>query len=158
MPIPPFVLQLRKKIGNDLMFLPGVTACIFNDRDEILLGRRSDNGRWGIIGGVMEPGDSPSEAILREVREETSLQVEIERLSGVYAEPEMTYSNGDRAQYITICFRCRVISGEAKVNDDESLEVRWFRPDALPENFLDKYRRFVIDALPPGRDLPARWG
>lgn len=157
MPIPPFVLELRRKIGNDLTFLPGVTAVIFNDAGQILVARRSDNGRWGIIGGVMEPGDTPANAIVREVREETSLQVEIERLVGVYAEPEMAYSNGDRAQYVTTCFRCRVISGTATVSDDESLELRWFAPEALPDDFLPKYQQSIRDALTPGRDLPAKF-
>lgn len=157
MPIPHFVLQLREKIGNDLMFLPGVTAVIFNDAGQILLARRADNGRWGIIGGVMEPGDTPAGAIVREVKEETSLDVAIERLSGVYAEPEMAYSNGDRAQYVTICFRCRVVSGTARVSDDESLELRWFAPDALPADFLPKYAQSIRDALSPGADLPAKY-
>ncbi len=158
MPIPDFVIALRRKIGNDLLFLPGVTAAVFNDLGQVLLTRRSDNGRWGIVGGVMEPGDSPAGAIVREVREETSLDVEIERLSGVYTEPEMAYSNGDRAQYVTVCFRCRVVAGEARVNDDESVDVRWFSPDALPDGLLPKYRQSILDALPPGRDLPAKFG
>ena len=82
---------------------------------------------------------------------------EFRRLSGVYAEPAMAYANGDRAQYITICFRCRVVSGEPRVNDDESSEVRWFWPDALPDGLVEKYRRCIVDALEPGAGLPAKF-
>lgn len=157
MPIPQFVLDLRQKIGTDLMFLPGVTAILFNDAGEILLTRRSDNGQWGIIGGVMEPGDTPGGAIVREIKEETSLDAEVERLSGVYAEEEMAYSNGDRARYVTICFRCRVVAGEPRVSDDESLELKWFAPDALPAGLMSKYLDCITHALPPGHELPARY-
>ncbi len=159
MPIPHYVLALRKKIGNDLMLLPGVTAVVFNERGELLLQRRSDNGRWGILGGVMEPGDSPDGAILREIEEETGLRVTIDRLSGVYAEPSVTYSNGDQAQYVTICFRCLAAAGQTpRITDDESLELTWFAADQLPADLIAKYRRNIADALEPGAHVPARFG
>jgi len=57
---------------------------------------------------------------------------EVEHLAEVYAGAPMEFVNGDRAQFLTLNFRCRYVSGEAKVNDDESSEVGWFRLDDLP--------------------------
>src|SRR5205814_6444052 len=92
-----------------------------------------DTGKWSLIGGMVEPGEEPADAVVRELYEETGLRVEPVRVIGVYTTPVIRYPNGDQAQYVITAFRCRVIEGEPRVNDDESLEVRYFAPDALPE-------------------------
>jgi 8-oxo-dGTP pyrophosphatase MutT (NUDIX family)/GNAT superfamily N-acetyltransferase len=129
---PDFVLALRAAVGNDLLWMPGVSAVVLNDRGEVLLGLRADNGMWSLISGILEPGEQPAEGLVREVEEETGVVVHVEALTGAWTMPELAYPNGDRAQYLDLCFLCRYVSGEARVNDDESLEVRWFPPDALP--------------------------
>jgi ADP-ribose pyrophosphatase YjhB (NUDIX family) len=68
---------------------PGVAAVIPNGEGRILLQRRSDNGLWGLPGGSVEIGESVRDAILREVREETGLSVEVVRLIGVYSDPRV---------------------------------------------------------------------
>jgi 8-oxo-dGTP pyrophosphatase MutT (NUDIX family) len=133
MPLPPFIQHLRQKIGHDLLLLPGVCGLVFNDAGEILLHRRSDFGIWAVIGGVLEPGEEPADAVVREVLEETGVVCEPQRVTGVYITPTITYPNGDRCQYVITTFRCRYISGQPCVNDDESLDVRFFPVDALPE-------------------------
>jgi hypothetical protein len=60
-----------------------------------------------------------------------------ELLSSVTVSPAFAYPNGDQVQYLELAFRCRAVGGQARVNDDESLEVGWFAQDALPE--LDRY-------------------
>jgi 8-oxo-dGTP pyrophosphatase MutT (NUDIX family) len=67
------------------------------------------------------------------VLEETGVRVAVERLTGVYLSRVITYVNGDQAQYVATAFRCRPVSGVPHVADDESLEVRYFPLDALPE-------------------------
>jgi 8-oxo-dGTP pyrophosphatase MutT (NUDIX family) len=99
----------------------------------VLLGRRSDNGRWSLIGGIPEPGEQPAACAVREVEEETAVQCVVERLVLVQALKPVTYDNGDVCQFMDITFRCRAVGGEARVNDDESLEVGWFAVDALPD-------------------------
>lgn len=99
----------------------------------MLLGRRSDNGRWSLIGGIPEPGEQPAACAVREVEEETAVQCVVERLVLVQALKPVTYDNGDVCQFMDITFRCRAVGGEARVNDDESLEVGWFEVDALPD-------------------------
>ena len=133
MPIPHHLTKLREKIGHDLVLMPGVCALVFNDRGEILLHRRSDTGRWAVPGGIMEPGEVPATAVVREVLEETGVKVVPERITGVYTTPVLTYPNGDLAQYVLTAFACRFVEGTPRVNDDESLEVRFFPLDVLPE-------------------------
>ncbi|MFC9057851.1 MULTISPECIES: NUDIX hydrolase [unclassified Streptomyces] len=133
MATPDFIRDLRATAGQQLLWLPGVTAVVFDDEGRVLLGRRSDNGRWSLIGGIPEPGEQPAACAMREVEEETAVRCVVERLVLVQALSPVTYDNGDVCQFMDVTFRCRAVGGEARVNDDESLEVGWFAVDALPE-------------------------
>jgi 8-oxo-dGTP pyrophosphatase MutT (NUDIX family) len=149
MPISPYVKDLRADLGHRLLLLPGVTAVVFDDAGRVLLGERADNGQWALIAGVMDPGEQPAEAIVREVFEETAVHVVPERVTSVLTQPPTTYPNGDRCDYVDITFRCRAVGGEARVNDDESLAVGWFSLDDLPP--LSELNRHRIEcALAPG--------
>ncbi|WP_413099453.1 NUDIX hydrolase [Streptomyces sp. Inha503] len=133
MPTPDFIRDLRASIGHELLYLPGVSAVVFDDQDRVLLGRRADNGRWTIICGIPEPGEQPATAVVREVEEETAVRCVPERIVLVRTLAPVTYPNDDKCQFVDLCFRCRAVGGEARVNDDESLDVGWFPLDALPE-------------------------
>ncbi|MFC0602640.1 NUDIX hydrolase [Streptomyces palmae] len=133
MATPDFISALRTHIGNRLLPLPGVSAIVLDDDGRVLLGRRADNGRWAIIGGIPEPGEQPAAAVVREVFEETAVRCVPERVLVVQALEPVVYPNGDVCQFMDICFLARAVGGEARVNDDESLEVGWFEPDALPD-------------------------
>ncbi|MFD0056226.1 NUDIX hydrolase [Streptomyces sp. NPDC005047] len=133
MATPDFIRDLRATAGQQLLWLPGVTAVVFDDEGRVLLGRRSDNGRWSLIGGIPEPGEQPAACAMREVEEETAVRCVVERMVVVQALSPVTYDNGDVCQFMDVTFRCRAVGGEARVNDDESLEVGWFAVDALPE-------------------------
>lgn len=140
---PDFIREIRATAGHQLLFLPGVSAIVFDDDGRVLLGRRADTGNWSTIGGIPEPGEEPAATAEREVYEETAVRCVAERVVLVQALPEpVTYPNGDRCQFMDITLRCRAIGGEARVNDDESLEVAWFPVDALPE--LREFARFRI--------------
>jgi 8-oxo-dGTP diphosphatase len=132
MPVSDYIARIRKQIGHDLLMLAGVSAVVLNDDDEILLGRRSDTGNWSLIAGCVDPGEQPADAILREIYEETGVHAVIERLAGIGLHP-ITYPNGDICEFMNTWFRCRAVGGAAVVNDEESLEVGWFRRDRLPE-------------------------
>jgi 8-oxo-dGTP pyrophosphatase MutT (NUDIX family) len=132
MPISPYIQSLRGHVGRELLLLPGVTAVVFDEAGRILLHERSDDGQWALIAGGMDPGEQPADAVVREVYEETAVHVVPERVTSVLTQPTVTYSNGDRCEYVDITFRCRAVGGEARVNDDESLAVAWFALDDLP--------------------------
>jgi 8-oxo-dGTP diphosphatase len=122
--------------------IPSVAAVIVNAADEVLLQRRGDNGQWSLPGGAIEPGEEPAEAIIREVWEETGLQVWPERIVGVYGGPANVgqYPNGDQVALINITFQCRVVSGDLRIDGDETLELRYVDWRKLPETTVEKHR------------------
>ncbi|MFJ4828353.1 NUDIX hydrolase [Streptomyces sp. NPDC088747] len=132
MATPDFIRTIRATAGHQLLWLPGVTAIVFDDEGRVLLGRRSDTGEWSVIGGIPDPGEQPAAGAVREVFEETAVRCVVDRVVLVQALAPVIYENGDHCQYMDITFRCRAVGGEARVNDDESLEVGWFDVDALP--------------------------
>ncbi|MFF2063155.1 NUDIX domain-containing protein [Streptomyces sp. NPDC058200] len=132
MATPDFIRTIRASAGHQLLLLPGVTAVVFDDDGRVLLVRRADNGAWTLVGGIPEPGEQPAVAAVREVYEETAVRCTPERVVVVQALDPVQYPNQDRCQYMDITFLCRATGGEARVNDDESIEVGWFPPDGLP--------------------------
>jgi ADP-ribose pyrophosphatase YjhB (NUDIX family) len=100
---------------------------VVNDAGEILLQRRTDNQLWALPGGTMDIGETIAQAIVREVREETGLRVEPERIVGNYSDPKhvFAYSDGEVRQEFNICLACRIAGGEVRVSE-ESSEVRFF--------------------------------
>ncbi|MET7455674.1 NUDIX domain-containing protein [Streptomyces sp. NPDC005574] len=133
MATPDFIQTLRAYAGHQLLWLPGVSVVVFDDEGRVLLNRRSDTGKWALIGGIPEPGEQPAACAVREIHEETGVRAVVERVIVVQALKPVTYDNGDMCQYMDISFRCRAVGGETRVNDDESLEVGWFDVDALPD-------------------------
>jgi 8-oxo-dGTP pyrophosphatase MutT (NUDIX family) len=131
-PVPAFIAELRSQIGNHPLWLPGVSAVVTDDAGRLLLGRRSDNGNWAVVSGIPEPGEEPAIAAVREVLEETGIVAEAVAVTSVTTTEVVTYDGGDVAQYLDVCFWARAVGGEAHVADDESTDVGWFHPDALP--------------------------
>jgi ADP-ribose pyrophosphatase YjhB (NUDIX family) len=131
MPIPDFVLELRRRIGQAQLWLPGVTAVVRRGED-VLLVRRADNGEWAPITGIVDPGEDPGVAARREAWEETRVVVSVDRLAMVSVTPPITHVNGDRAIYLDHAFACTWVSGLPVVGDDESVEVGWFHRSGLP--------------------------
>jgi 8-oxo-dGTP diphosphatase len=142
MAVSPYIARMRAHIGSDLLLLPGVSAVVRNGTGQVLLARRSDTGRWSLPAGVVDPGEQPADAVVREVFEETGVHARIECIGGVATHP-VVYPNGDVCEYLNVWFRCAAVGGEPRVNDDESTEVGWFDPAALPE--LDAWAVLRID-------------
>ncbi|MDH6710235.1 MULTISPECIES: NUDIX domain-containing protein [unclassified Kitasatospora] len=132
MAIPAFLAELRALVGTRPLWLSAVVAVVLDDHDRVLLARRADDGRWAPVGGILDPGEQPADAVVRECLEETGVVVVPELLVSATVSPQVTYPNGDVTQYLVLTFRCRAVGGEARVNDDESLEVGWFPLDGLP--------------------------
>ncbi|GGG06036.1 NUDIX hydrolase [Rhodococcoides trifolii] len=154
MPIPEFITALRAKIGNDPLWLSGVSAVVVDDADRVLLTRRVDNGKWAVVSGVLEPGEEPGPAALREILEETGVVASLSRLSSVDVTEPITYPNGDRTQYVDICFVALYLSGDAHVADDENLDVRWFARDEIPADLTETSALRIAKALDHG---PEAW-
>ena len=156
MPISEYIKHIRAKIGSDQLLLPGVTAIVINERDEVLLQLRRDTGTWAPPSGGVEPGETVAATAIREVREETGIAVAPERIVAVLSGMAyaITYPNGDQIMPVTTVFLCRPLDNAMpRVNDDESQDIRYFPADAPPDNMLPRHRRII--ALASGREQNA---
>jgi 8-oxo-dGTP pyrophosphatase MutT (NUDIX family) len=124
MTTPPFILELREKVGNAPLWLSGVTAVVVRD-ERVLIIKRSDNGRWAPVAGIIEPGEHPADTAEREILEEAGIVAEVERVAGVDVSAKVTYPNGDETQFLVVVVRCRWISGEPHPVDGEATEALW---------------------------------
>ena len=152
MPTPDYIAAIRHTYGQGRLLLPGVSVVVLRrdlepDRVHLLLARRSDTGQWCLPAGIVEPSEQPATAALRELVEETRITAEVERLALLTTDPDVVYPNGDTCQFVSMCFRCRYVTGEAQVGDDESTEVTWFPADELPDDLGDIQRRRIQCAL-----------
>jgi 8-oxo-dGTP diphosphatase len=151
-PTPDYIATIRRVYGQGRLLLPGVSAVVLRTdlepgRVHILLTRRSDTGRWSLPAGIVEPLEQTAAAIFRELLEETRITADVERLALLRTDPDVVYPNGDRCQFVAMCFRCRYVSGEAQVGDEESTEVAWFPADDLPDELTDIQVRRIRCAL-----------
>lgn len=141
---PEFILELRKLIGTRPLWLPGATAVVLRpgtDGPEVLLIRRSDNGEWTPVSGIVDPGEHPAVTAIREVAEETGVEAEVEQLTWVTVTEMVTYDNGDQTRYLDHIFRCRWVSGEPYPADGEASETAFFAVNALPQMRADQHER-----------------
>ncbi len=99
----------------------------------VLLEQRSDGGQWSLIGGGLEPNESVPECMIREVKEETGLEVLSYSLFGIFSDPSriMAFENGVVARGIAVVFRARVRQDELLLISDESLQLKWIPKEDL---------------------------
>jgi 8-oxo-dGTP diphosphatase len=115
-----------------------VAAAIVDDQERFLVIRRADNGRWEPPGGVLELEESITDGLIREVREETGVDVQPIALTGVYKNM--------RRGIVALVFRCEIITGTPRTSD-EAREIAWLSADALADHMSDAYRVRLVDAL-----------
>lgn len=130
--------------------LPAVSAAIFNDEGHVLLQQRCDTGKWCIISGHVEFGETVEDAVLREIREEINTAAEIIRLIGIYSMPPFaTYDHaGHHVQYITSYFEVKLLEApDASFTNAETRAWRFFQPDALPADLDQINPYWLVDAL-----------
>ncbi|GAA4828253.1 NUDIX domain-containing protein [Saccharopolyspora rosea] len=137
--------------------VPSVTAAIRDDAGNILLIHKVDNDLWALPGGGHDAGESITDTVVREVREETGLDVEVVRLVGTYTNPNhvMAYSDGEVRQQFSLCFECRWVDGSPREDGSETKEVRWVPPADLDSLNIHPSMRLRIDhALDESRTEP----
>ena len=143
-----YIESIRKYIGHAPMISGAAGAIILNDKNEILLQKRSDDGCWGYPGGGMELGESLLDTLIRETYEETGLKVKNPIFFKVYSgeSEHIVYPNQDEVYYINALYIVREYSGNISMLDGESLELKFFDFDHLPSN-LTKSMKFVLKDL-----------
>ncbi|GIO83239.1 NUDIX domain-containing protein [Paenibacillus faecis] len=139
--------NLREKIGSELILLPSVAGVIRNDQGEILFGRKHNQEHWGLIAGAIEIGETPAQAMVREALEETGLDVEPERIIGVYGgeEQRFTYGNGHQVEYLTIVFECKIKAGQLIPDNEEMKDLKFFPEDQIPP-IANKYPDYIFSS------------
>ncbi|MFI0487195.1 NUDIX domain-containing protein [Actinomadura sp. 9N215] len=120
--------------------VPSVNVVVENDKGEILMIRRTDNGNWALPGGAIDLGESVTQAAIRETKEETGIDVEITGLVGIYSDPKHIIhytSNNEVRQEFSIVLIARPISGQPTPSS-ESSEVRWIASTRIPKLQIDQ--------------------
>ena len=106
MPMSPYVRSLRARVGNDLLEIPSVSVILFDGRQRVLLVRHVEGNVWTTPGGMVEPCETPADAAVREMWEETGLFVSLTHIIGVFGGTlcASTYSNGDKVAWVSTVF------------------------------------------------------
>lgn len=114
--------------------VPSVVAVVQRDDDRILVIHKVDNGLWALPGGGHDPGESITRTVVREVKEETGYDVEVDALTGIYTNPNhvMAYDDGEVRQQFSIAFRAHVVGGEP-MTSSESDRVEWLTLDEIAD-------------------------
>ena len=130
-----YIEVLRQQIGHRPLILTGATLLHLNENRELLLLKRTDNQCWGVPGGMMEPGETPEQTVIRETEEEINVKPVHLELFGVFSGSELYYKypNGDEVYNVSIVYLCNEIKGEIIVNQEEHSEFDFFSLNKLPK-------------------------
>lgn len=131
--------------------LPTVAVLPRDEHGRILLVRQIDNGRWGTIGGSIEPDEDPEDAARREALEEAGIAVTLVRLLTVTGGPNfrITYPNGDVVGCVSVVYEATIDEGTPRPDHDETSEVAWFDPTQLEGADLNEFNRHLLATVVP---------
>lgn len=138
-------------IANSIV--PSVVAGVRNDAGDLLLVHRTDNQLWALPGGGVDVGETVADAVVRETKEETGIDVQVERLIGIYSNPHhvMAYDDGEVRQQFSMAFTARMLGGQLRPSDETS-EVLFVKPDDLDQLNIHPSMRLRIKHVLEGRD------
>jgi 8-oxo-dGTP pyrophosphatase MutT (NUDIX family) len=130
----PYYQTLREHIGHDLILYPAAGAAIFDDTGRILLQEKTFEPGWFLPGGAIEPGETPEQALVREVAEETGFIVRPTRILLMIGGPayRYTYPNGDQVEILGPIYRCEIVSRTEGPVDIETKRLEWFSRETMP--------------------------
>ena len=128
----------------------GCSAVIFDEtREKVLLTERADNKQWCLPSGGVDPGETVEETCIREVYEETGLNVRVTKLVGVYSDPNrlVEYPDGNKVHVIAMSFEAEIIGGELGLSD-ETTDFGYFTPEEMDGlDMLLNHKERILDAL-----------
>jgi len=145
-----YIMNLREKVGHDQLIGVGATTLVFNNKNELLLNLRCDTNNWGIPGGSKELNETLEECAIRELKEETNINVNDLELITVLSGKEyyFKYPNEDELDCVIALYKVSNYEGELNINDGESKELKFFSLDNLPE--LESRAKAIIDKIKSG--------
>ena len=156
MPMSAYIRDLREKIGTTVLEIPTVSIVTLDERARVLLVRHVEGNEWTTPGGMVEPYETPADAAVREMWEETGLYVKLTRIIGVFGGKLFsgTYANGDQTAWVSTVFGAQRISGSLKPDGEETLEVRYFERAETSEIRCKPHVRLYLDAVYSSRREP----
>ncbi len=144
-----YIQNLRTKIGHQKFIHPAARILIENEAGEFLFIQRIDNGKLGIPAGGLEEGETIEQCIIREVQEETGLELQGVEVIGISTNPQnetVTYPNGDMIQYFTVEFYSQQWTGTPKADNVETKAIQFLPFETykkLPQNEQSAFRSFL---------------
>ena len=138
-----YVSSIREKIGHDLLILTGANVIILDDNNRVLLQKRR-SGSWGLLGGLLEISETLEDTAIREVYEESNLKISDLHLVNVFSGPKYHFKldNADEIYVITSVYYTREFKGELIADNNESLELQFFKLHELPD-LEEEYRDYI---------------
>ncbi len=138
------------RIGRQGKIRLGCAAVLFDEKHQnVLLTRRADNGQWCLPSGSVEPGESVSEACVRETFEETGLQVQVKRFVSIYSSPDrlVIYADGNKNQFVILAFEVELVGGQLGISE-ETTAAGYYSLDELEQmDIFAHHRQFIFDAM-----------
>lgn len=146
-----YIMNLRKYVGHAPLIGIGATTLVFNDKNELLLNLRSDTNTWGIPGGSMELYETIEQTAVRELKEETGINADKLELVTVLSGEEyyFEYPNGDKMCTVIVLFKVSNYTGNIKISDNESKELKFFPLSDLPN--MESRAKSIIDKINDGK-------
>jgi 8-oxo-dGTP pyrophosphatase MutT (NUDIX family) len=143
-------LVFGERIGKTAELKIGTAAVVFDaTRQKVLLTQRTDNGRWCLPGGGMEPGESAAEACARELWEETGMKGVVRQLIGVYTTPHRIteYAQGGRYQFVSLCFEVAVTGGALGLSNETTAFGYFSREEMTAIDVMENHVERIADAF-----------
>lgn len=137
-----YISDIRKYVGHRPIMATAAMCIVYHREKGLLFEKRSDNGMWCVPGGAIELGESLEQALAREVKEETGLDIANPKLFDVVASVHMVYPNQDEVYYTDVVYIVEEFSGTLCC-DEESTELRWFPPDSLPKEIMPTQTGYI---------------
>ncbi|MBX2800212.1 MAG: NUDIX domain-containing protein [Myxococcales bacterium] len=150
MPMSPYMQDLRAKVGPDLILIPAVAAVIHDEAGRVLV-LRQVTGHHSLPAGAIDPGESPREAVVREVREECGYEVVPSRLIDVFGGHDfrLIYPNGHVVEATACVFGCDVVGGQLRCDGVETTQAAWVPPEDVPAMLAVPFPDWIFE--PPAR-------
>lgn len=144
-----YIKKMREHVGHDMIETVGCGVLVENDKGQVLLQKRSDNGQWCVPGGGLEPIETFEEAAKRELREEVGIEVSDLELFGIYSGQDrlITYPNQDVVYSLSVIFVTKTYTGQISDEDWEVLEHRFFTKEEILDPDFEK-NLFIADKRP----------
>jgi ADP-ribose pyrophosphatase YjhB (NUDIX family) len=140
---------VRARFARDVGYVTakvGADAAVFDEHDRILLVRRVDDGRWGLIAGWVDTTEGPEQTVVRELAEEVGLTARVDRLVGVFARPPGTHDNPHTV--VSVVYLCDVIGGTLRAQPHEVEEIAWRHVDDVePDTWHHHHETLARAAL-----------